>query len=137
MNVEHVTNDHTAVKKSGCWTRADRIELSGRRGATVLDLRHLPATSGGRLRLNLDLERSSVKLLIPRDAVIDDATLHQSGRGGVKDHSDGQATGGRIEITGQIRSSVIHIYRTGTREADFHVVDRFLTTLADRLHTHA
>ncbi|WP_433476046.1 hypothetical protein ACQPZP_02795 [Spirillospora sp. CA-142024] len=112
--VEHVTTSHTAVKKLGDWTRADRIELRGRRGATVLDLRHLPATPGGRLQLNLDLERSSIKLKVSRDVIIDHDGLRQVARGGLKDRRDGHAA--RPGVVRRVRSDSDQAGQVGVGE---------------------
>ncbi|MBS2532232.1 hypothetical protein KGQ20_05555 [Catenulispora sp. NF23] len=115
--------DHTAVKRLGNWSTAERFEVRARRGSVVLDLRspHLPA---GELVVDLDLDRAMVKLLLPDDAVVDQRGIAWSGSGKVKDGVGRQnarngelfeAADGvrRVRLTGRIHSGEVRVARGG------------------------
>jgi hypothetical protein len=94
----------------------------------VLDLRspHLPA---GELVVDLDLDRATVKLLLPDDAVVDQQDIVWSGSGKVKDgvgqqnarRGDAHRNQGaepaagvrRVRLTGRIHSGEVRVARGG------------------------
>ena len=112
--------DHNALKRLGNWTTANRFEVRSRRGSVVLDLRspHLPP---GDLTIDLNLDRSMVKLLVPDETVIEYADVDWTGNGKVKDGAGQQyartgdfpKNGRRIRLTGRIHNGEIRIARGG------------------------
>ena len=132
MNTLHTTQNeapaqriaafYTSVKKLGHWTDSRAFEVRARRGYAVLDLRS-PRIPEGDIEIEVDLERSALKLLVPEDAVIDQWDLRMVGRGKVKDaqgagqnrdrgHTDA-AGGRRIRLVGQVARGEVRIARGG------------------------
>ena len=123
-DTEHLeTSDHgdtvrvetfyVSEKKLGHWTEARRIEVRARRASLHLDLRshRIPE---GEIVVHLDAERSTVKLLVPDGAVVDERELELPDRSKVKDierHVPGN--GRRIRLTGRLQHSEIRISRGG------------------------
>lgn len=111
LHTERVETFYTATKKFGRWTESREIEVRGRRGSTVLDLRALPA---GDVEIRVDLDRSALKLLVPENAVVDQWDLRMVGRGKVKDwERPADAAGPRIRLVGEIRNGEVRIARGG------------------------
>ena len=81
---ERVHAYYGPVKKLGHWTGARRFEVRARRASAVLDLRspHIP---DGDIEIEIGINHSMVKLLVPQDAEIDHWDLRYTGRGRVKD----------------------------------------------------
>ncbi|WP_431897413.1 hypothetical protein [Nonomuraea sp. bgisy101] len=101
----------TATKKLGRWTEANRFEVRARRGYAVLDLRALPE---GDVEVRVDAERSTLRLLLPDNAVVDQWDLRVTGRGGVKDRERPATTGGfTVKLVGEIRHGEIRVTRGG------------------------
>ena len=73
-----------AVKHLGNWTAERAFDVRANRGVAVLDLRS-PRIAAGDIRIDVDLDRAVLKLLVPDDAVIDSWDLRREGRGKVKD----------------------------------------------------
>src|SRR5579884_4353179 len=76
--VERVHADHAVAKRLGNWTRADRFEVRARSGLVVLDLRSpdLP----DEVEVRVELQRATVKLLVPDDAQVEHWDLHWTAR---------------------------------------------------------
>ena len=105
--------DHQSVKKLGRWTSARSVAVRARRSAVVLDLRS-PAIEAGDIILDLDLDHSLLKLLVPEGASVDQENLQWEGRGRLKDAYGHPAPGGRrIIVQGHSQSSEIRIHRNG------------------------
>lgn len=113
--------DHTALKRLGNWTAADRFEVRVRRGSAVLDLRS-PRIPDGEIVVDLELDRSMVKLLVPDGAVVEEEDLAWTGRGQVKDGVGRQARARgresadgarRIRLTGRIHDGEVRVARGG------------------------
>jgi len=103
-----------AVRKLGHWTTARSFDVAASRGSVILELRS-PRIVPGDIEINLDIDHSMLKLLVPDGAVIDHGDLRRVGRCGFVDWSGMPALGGRvIHITGEIRSSELQINRGGT-----------------------
>lgn len=108
---ERVEAFHTATKKLGRWTEANRFEVRARRGYAILDLRAVPE---GDVEVRIDAERSSLRLLLPDNAVVDQWDLRVVGRGGVKDRERTIATGGfTVKLVGEIRHGEVKVTRGG------------------------
>jgi hypothetical protein len=105
---------HSAsVKKLGHWTAARRLEVRASRGSVVLDLL-LARIDPGDIEITLDIDRTTVKLLVPDGAIIDDSELRRVGRGRVKDWTGTAAPGGRrIRLLGEMRGAEVRVHRGG------------------------
>jgi hypothetical protein len=104
------------VKKLGDWTAANRFEVRARGGYLLMDLRS-PRIEGD-IEIHVQAHRSAIKLLVPRDAVIDQWDLIVVGPGRVKDWEapavTGQPSSGRrIRLIGEMRSSEFRVNRGG------------------------
>jgi hypothetical protein len=101
------------VKSLGDWTTARRFDVRASRGMVVLDFL-LPKLEPGEIEVALDVDRSTVKLLVPAGAAIDADDLRRVGRGRVKDWTGTAAPGGRrIKLVGEIRNAEVRIHRGG------------------------
>jgi hypothetical protein len=114
---ERVHADHAVTKRLGNWTRAGHIQVRARRGLAVLDLRSPDLPDA--IELRLELQRATVKLLVPDDAVVEHWDLRWTGRGKVKDAqgrtAEGSALAGtrRIRLTGVATDSEVRVHRGG------------------------
>lgn len=104
---------HRVVKHLGAWTTARRFDVRASSGAVVLDLL-LPEIEPGEIEVALDLDRATVKLLVPDGTLIDDSDLRRVGRGRVKDWTGTHAPEGRrIKLTGEMRNAEVRVHRGG------------------------
>lgn len=104
---------YSSEKHLGHWTTARHFEVRARRGSVVLDLRS-PQIEDGDIVVDLDLDHSMVKLLVPADAVIDQWDLQWLGRGKVKQTFHERAgEGRRIRLTGRIRHGEVRVHSGG------------------------
>jgi hypothetical protein len=112
-DIERIRAHHASVKKVGRWTAARRFDVRASRGSVVLDLL-LPEIESGEIEIHLDIDHSTVKLLVPDGACIDDGDLRRVGRGRVKDWTGTGSPGGRrIRLTGEMRSAEVRVHRGG------------------------
>lgn len=111
-SVERIQVHYGNVKKLGNWTSASRFEVRARRGMAVIDLRS-PQIPEGTIEVELDLDHSMVKLLVPQDARIDHWDLRYTGRGRVKDWTGEDGEGRRVRVTGEVRHGEIRVHRGG------------------------
>ena len=118
--VERVHADHAVVKRLGNWTRAGRFELRARNGLVVLDLRSSDLPD--EVEVHVELQRATVKLLVPHDAAVEHWDLHWTARGRVKDASavpestDVPANAAhtrRVRLTGVSTDSEVRVQRAG------------------------
>jgi hypothetical protein len=100
------------VKKLGHWTAGRLFEIRARRSAVTFDLRS-PEIPAGDIEIELDIDHSMVKLLVPEDAVIDHWDLRFDGRGRVKDWQKPADQGRRIRLTGKVAHGEIRVNRGG------------------------
>jgi hypothetical protein len=104
---------HRSIKRLGRWTTARRFDVRASRGSVVLDLL-LPTIEAGEIEIDLDIDHSMVKLLVPDGANIDDDDLRRVGRGRVKDWTGTGAAGGRqIKLVGEMRNGEVRVHRGG------------------------
>ena len=117
--VERIHTDHAVAKRLGSWTRAGRFEVRARRGLVVLDLRSPDLPDD--VEVAVELQRATVKLLVPEDATVEHWDLRWTARGRVKD-AQGQARAAeaprregsrRIRLTGLSTDSEIRVQRGG------------------------
>jgi hypothetical protein len=101
------------AKRLGNWTTERAFSVRAHRGVTVLDLRS-PRIPAGDIGVDVELDRATLKLLVPDDAVVDDWDLRRTGRGKVKDAERPKtASGRRIVLTGELRNAEIRVHRGG------------------------
>jgi len=125
MTTTTIRAHNRSVKQFGAWTTARKLDVLASRSTVVLDLL-LPEIEAGVIEINVDLDHSLLKLLVPDGAVIDDGDLRRVGRGRVKDWTGTASPGGRvIKLTGEIRSGEVRVHRGGVA---------ILSLLASRAH---
>ena len=120
---------HTVLKHLGDWTADRSFHVRSRKSTVVLDLR---AARLDALELLLELDGSTLTLLVADDAAVDLWDLHFAGRGQVKDD---QAPGGpaTIRLHGRAAGSRVLIRRGGP--ADLASLTS-LARLREAHHTH-
>jgi hypothetical protein len=102
-----------SVRHLGAWTTSRRFHVRASRSSVVLDLL-LPRIEPGEITLDLDLDHSMLKLLVPDGAAIDAGELRWSGKGRLKDWTGTSAPGGRtIKLVGEIRDGEVRVHRGG------------------------
>jgi hypothetical protein len=95
------------------WTSARHFDVRASHGSVVLDLL-LPRLEPGEIVVDLDIDRSTVKLLVPDGAQIDDDDLRRVGRGRVRDWTGTAAPDGpRIRLVGELRNAEVRVHRGG------------------------
>jgi hypothetical protein len=118
-----------SVRRLGHWTTARRYEVLASRGSVVLELRS-PRIDEGVIEIDLDIDRSAVKLLVPDGAVVDHDGLRRVGRCGYVDWSGTAAPGGRvIRVTGEMRRSELRINRGGVAIVAAMLTNEYLADL--------
>jgi hypothetical protein len=111
--VEHIRAHRASVKKLGPWTTARRFDVRASRGSVVLDLMQ-PRLEPREVEVALDIDHSTVKLLVPDGTIVDDGDLRRIGRGRVKDWTGAGTPGGlRVRLTGEMRSAEVRVHRGG------------------------
>ena len=112
-NTERIRAHHRSIKRLGAWTTSRRFDVRASRGSVVLDLL-LPEIEPGEITVELDIDHSTVILLVPDDVNIDDDDLRRIGRGRVKDWTGTGAPDGRtIRLVGEMRDAEVRIHRGG------------------------
>jgi hypothetical protein len=132
---ERIHADHASQKRLGHWTTACDFEVRARRSLVVIDLRS-PQIPAGDIEVHLDLDHSTIKLLVAEDAVIDRWDLAWTGRGKVKQtyHHNPAGTGRRIRLTGQVRQGEIRVHSGGIARLSAMASRQYL---ADARRAHA
>jgi hypothetical protein len=103
----------TTARRLGHWTTARHLDVRASRGVITLDLRS-PRIAAGDIEIDLDIDHSVVKLLVPAGAAIDADEARRVGRSRVKDWTGTAAPGGRrIVLHGELRSAEVRIHRGG------------------------
>lgn len=109
----------------GAWGAGRQLEVAGSGSSVVLDLL-LPEIEAGDINIKVDLNRSTLKLLVPDGAQIVDEGLSWSGRGRIKDWTGAPAPDGRrICLAGQMRSSEVRVHRGGMAILSLCLAGRF------------
>jgi hypothetical protein len=104
---------HCRQKHLGEWTTARRFAVHATGSLVVVDLL-LPHLAPGDIEIDLDIDHSTVKLLVPDGAHLDDGGLRRIGRGRVKDRTGTSSPSGRrIVLNGEMRSSEVRVHRGG------------------------
>jgi len=102
-----------SIRRLDHWTTAHRFDVRASKGSVILELRS-PGIESGDIEVNLDLDHSMIKLLVPEGAIVDDGDLRRVGRCGLVDWSGTPAPAGRvIRVVGEMRRSELRINRGG------------------------
>jgi hypothetical protein len=110
---EQLRAHHRSIRKLGAWTTARHFDIRASRGSIVLDLL-LPELEPGEITVDLDIDHSTVILLVPDGTNVDDDELRRVGRGRVKDWTGtGSPEGRTLRLTGEMRSAEVRIHRGG------------------------
>src|SRR5215831_5888466 len=110
---ETIRAHHRSIRRLGAWTSARRFDIRASRGSVVLDLL-LPELEPGEITVDLDIDRSTIVLLVPDGTNVDDDELRRVGRGRVKDWTGVGYPGGRaLRLTGEMRNAEVRIHRGG------------------------
>ena len=110
--VERLHVDHAVAKRLGRWTSASQFDARVRYGVLVLDLRS-PDVQGD-VEVRLDLQRSTLKLLLAEGDQVDHRDLGWTGRGRVKDDQRPAGPGGRVvRLAGHADNSEVRVHRGG------------------------
>jgi len=101
------------VKRLGPHTDARCFDVRASSSTVVLDLL-LPELEPGPIEIAVDLDRTTLKLLVPDGAIVDHDEVRRVGRGGVKDRTGTSSPEGRmVRLAGEMRSSEIRVHRGG------------------------
>jgi hypothetical protein len=112
-DTEQLRGHHRSIRKLGAWTTARRFDIRASRGSVVLDL-VLPELEPGEITVELDIDHSTVILLVPDGTNVDDDELRRIGRGRVKDWTGtGSSEGRTLRLTGEMRNAEVRIHRGG------------------------
>jgi len=110
---EQLRAHHRSIRRLGAWTTARHFDIRSSRGSVVLDLL-LPELEPGEITVDLDIDHSTVILLVPDGTNVDDDDLRRVGRGRVKDWTGTGAPGGRtVRLAGEMRNAEVRIHRGG------------------------
>ena len=113
VNSELIRAHHRSIRKMGAWTTARHFDVRATRGSVVLDLL-LPELEPGEITVELDVDHSTVILLVPDGTNVDDDDLRRRGRGRVKDWTGvGSPDGRTLRLTGEMRDAEVRIHRGG------------------------
>ena len=104
--------DHTVLKHLGDWTEDRSFDVRSRKSTVVLDLR---AAGREEIELLLELDGSTLILLLADDAAVEHWDLRFAGRGRVKDD---QAPGrpATVRLHGRAAGSRVVVRRGGMAE---------------------
>jgi hypothetical protein len=110
---EQIRAHRRSIRRLGAWTTARRFDVRASRGSILLDLL-LPELEPGEITVELDLDHSTLILLVPDGTNVDHDELRRVGRGRVKDWTGvGSPDGRTLKLTGEIRNAEIRIHRGG------------------------
>ena len=104
--------DHTVLKHLGDWTADRSFQVRSRKSTVVLDLR---AAGRDEIELLLELDGSTLTLLVADDAPVEHWDLRFAGRGRVKDDQAPHGTA-TVRLSGQAAGSRVIVRRGGPAE---------------------
>jgi hypothetical protein len=104
--------DHTVLKHLGDWTEDRSFHVRSRSATVVLDLR---AAGRDEIDLLLELDGSTVTLLLADDAAVEHWDLRFTGRGRVKDDQAPERPA-TVRLHGQAAGSRVIVRRGGVAE---------------------
>jgi hypothetical protein len=113
----------------GHWTTTRRFDVRASQSSVILELRSLRIEPGD-IEVNLDIDHSMVKLLVPDGAIVDADELRRVGRCGFNDWSGtSQPTGRVIRVVGEMRRSELRINRGGIAIVSAMLTGEYLADL--------
>jgi hypothetical protein len=135
VTADRIHADHDSLKRLGNWTAARAFEVRARHGSVVIDLRS-PQIPDGDIEVELNLDHSTVKLLVAEDTSIDQWDLTWTGRGKVKQtfHHNPAGAGRRIRLTGHVSHGEIRVQSGGIARLSAMTSRQYL---ADARRAHA
>lgn len=104
--------DHTVLKHLGDWTEDRSFHVRSRKSTVVLDLR---AAGRDEIELLLELDCSTLTLLLADDAAVGHWDLHFAGRGRVKD-DQAPVRPATVRLHGRAGNSRVVVRRGGMAE---------------------
>jgi hypothetical protein len=104
--------DHTVLKHLGHWTEDHSFHVRSRKSTVILDLR---ATGSDELELLLELDGSTLTLLVADDAAVEHWDLRFAGRGRVKDDQAAEGTA-TVRLHGRAANSRVIVRRGAVAE---------------------
>jgi hypothetical protein len=120
----------------GHWTTARRFDVWASKSSVILELRS-PRIETGDIEVNLDIDHSMVKLLVPEDAIIDTGELRRVGRCGYVDWSGTPGHRGRvIHVVGGMLRSELRINRGGVAIVSAMLTGEYLADLRNAFRTN-
>jgi hypothetical protein len=118
-----------SIRRMGHWTTARRFDVRASESSVTLELRS-PRIEPGDIEVNLDIDHSMVKLLVPEDAIVDTGDLRRIGRCGFVDWSSASQPWRRvIRVVGEMRRSELRINRGGVAIVSAMVTGEYLADL--------
>lgn len=123
-----VLADHDEVRRMGHWTTERSYQVRARHGAVTLDLRsHL--IPEGDIEIQVDLDHSMLKLLVPDGAKVDAWDLSFPRRGRVKDwqRAEARSNGRVIRLRGIANQSEVRVNRGGIAVLSAILTKEFIT----------
>ena len=125
-----------STRRMGHWTTARRFDVRASQSSVILELRS-PRIALGDIELNLDLDHSMVKLLVPDGAIVDTDELRRVGRCGFNDWSGTPGPTGRvIRVVGEMRRSELRINRGGIAIVSAMLTGEYLADLRRAFRTN-
>ena len=110
---EQIRAHHRSIRRIGAWTSARRFDIHASRGSVLLDLL-LPELAPGEIPVELDIDRSTVILLVPDGTNVDHDELRRVGGSRLKDWTGvGSPDGRTLRLTGEMRNAEVRIHRGG------------------------
>jgi hypothetical protein len=131
-----ITAHKSSIRRLGHWTTACRFDVRASESSVILELRS-PRIGTGDIEVNLDIDHSMVKLLVPENAIIDAGDLRRVGRCGYVDWS-GAAGGAErvIRVVGEMRRSELRINRGGVAIVSAMLTGEYLADLRNAFRTN-
>lgn len=124
------------IRRMGHWTTASRFDVRASQSSVIVDLRS-PRIEPGDIEVNLDIDHSMVKLLVPDGAIVDADELRRAGRCGFNDWSGtAQPTGRVIRVVGEMRRSELRINRVGIAIVSAMLTGEYLADLRSTFRTN-
>ena len=125
-----------SIRRMGHWTTAHRFDVRASESSVTLELRS-PRIEAGDIEVNLDIDQTMVKLLVPEDATVDTGDLRRVGRCGLVDWSGAPRRAGRvIRIVGEMRHSELRVNRGGVAIVSAMLTGEYLADLRNAFRTN-
>jgi hypothetical protein len=120
----------------GHWTTARRFDVRASESSVILELRS-PRIEPGDIEVNLDIDHTMVKLLVPEDAIVDTGDLRRVGRCGLVDWSGVPGRAGRvIRVVGEMRRSELRVNRGGVAIVSAMLTGEYVADLRHAFRTN-